>query len=162
VAEVGWVTLRHAETGGETSVNNVPDVVAWHEARGWSVVVEDDEPDRSVFVPPKPSTDPDAEAAAWVDLVHPELPGGKNRVPNNPAAIEGAFDAGWTYPEPPADAVEEELAQLHPRGGRATKAEREQAVQRAALVAAATDEPPAVETAGSKQDEPAGDGTSEE
>jgi len=149
-----WITLRHAEHGGETSVNNVPDVVAWHEARGWSVVA--DEPERTVFVP---QSGAEGEAAAeWVDLVHPDLPGATNRVPNSAPAVAGAYEAGWRYPDASADAVEEELAQLHPRGGRATRAEREAAEQRAAAAAAAaTDEPPAVESAGSN-DEPAGDG----
>jgi hypothetical protein len=151
-----WVTLRNEATGGETRAPDAPDVIAAHEARGWSVVVDDDEPERTVFVPA--STDSD-QPAEWVDLVHPDLPTGTNRVPNNPGALQGAFEAGWTFPEPPAGAVEDELREIHPRGGRATKAEREAAEQRAAAAAAAaaTDEPPAVESAGSN-DEPAGDG----
>jgi hypothetical protein len=150
-----WVTLKHEGTDGTTRVPNVEAVIASHEARGWSVVVEDDEPERTVFVPAL--TDSDGEAPEWVDLVHPDLPTGTHRVPNNAAAIAGALEAGWTYPAPPADAVEDELRELHPRGGRATRAEREAAEQRAAAAAAATDEPPALD-AGSTTDEPAGDG----
>lgn len=120
-----WVTLRHAETGGTTSVPNTPDVIAAHEARGWKVT--DEEPERP-FVPPKPADDPDAAAGEWVDLVHPDLPGATNRMPNHPDALAGAFEAGWTYPEPPADEATPEPPA---------------AATRSARRRAATDEPPA-------------------
>jgi hypothetical protein len=151
-----WVTLKH-EHGGTTSVPDREDVVAAHEARGW-VRVDDDELAEQAAAPFVPASTDAPDGAEWVDLVHPDLPTGTNRVPNNAAAIAGALEAGWTYPKPPADAVEDELRELHPRGGRPTKAEREAAEQRAAAAAAATDDPPEVPSG----DQTAGDGKNEE
>ncbi len=146
----GWVTLRHAEHGGQTSVPDHPDVLAHHEARGWSRV-PDDELAAAAARPFVPASGDAPEAGEWVDLVHPDLPGATNRVPNHPEAIEGAAESGWTYPEPPAEAVDEVLREVHPRGGRPTKAEREEAERRAAVAVASTDEPPAVDAAGSEE-----------
>jgi hypothetical protein len=147
-----WVTLRHEETGGETRVPDHPDVLAAHEARGWSVVVDEGEPERTVYVLP------DGERPEWVDLTHPDLPTAAHRIPNHPDAIAGMQAAGWVLPPPPADAVEEALREVHPRGGRATKAERAAAEERAAVQAATTDDPPQF----SGPDDTAGDGANEE
>lgn len=94
---MGWVALRHAETGGTTRAPDSPDVIAAHEAKGWRVV--SDEPEGGVFVPA--STDA-PEGEPWVDMVHPDLPLAVQRVPNDPAAIAGQREAGWDLPKPPA------------------------------------------------------------
>jgi len=152
VDDEGWIHLEHDDTGGVTRIPNRADVLAFHEARGWRVV---DPPEQVPFVPAK--VDADAEAPpAWVDLVHPDLPAATNRVANNPGALQAALDAGWTYPDPPDDVVKEELRQVRRgRGGRVSSAEREQAEQQAAANAAATDEPPVLDTAPDSPDQPA-------
>jgi hypothetical protein len=132
-----WIELEHEDTGGRQKVPNVPDVLAVQASKGWHPVDEDDAPDLP-WVPTPGDAAPDAE---WVTLVHPDLPLGTNVVPNNPEALQGAYDAGWQLPAPPEGAVQEILAEAHPRGGRATAAEREQAEHDAAVQAAATDDP---------------------
>lgn len=156
-SEDGWLYLEHPETGGTTRIPAyAPDVLAVHESRGWRAVAPPDT--RTPFVPAKANDDPDAAPAEWLTLVHPDIPGGTNTIPNNPDALLGAEQAGWRMPDPDADAVEEELRELHPRGGRATDAERAAAEQRAAERAAASTEPPVIDTT---PDHPvnAGDGT---
>jgi hypothetical protein len=103
-----WIYLEHEETGGTTRVPDDPDVIRVHEAKGWSVV---DPPDTSApFVPPKDGGQVAAETE-WVELVHPES-GGVQRVPNNPDALAGAYEAGWQVaaePEPlPVEPAEPE------------------------------------------------------
>lgn len=157
-----WIEMEHAESGGRTRIPaGSPDVLAVHEARGWSRVEVDDEPE--ISAPARADVEPGAEAGAWVELVHPDLPTATNRVPNHPDALQGAFDAGWTYPAPAPEAVREELREIRPQGGRPKAAERREAEQRAAAASAVTDEPPApIPAPDSPTDEPgAGDDSRE-
>lgn len=90
-----FVYLEHDELG-PIRVPDEPDVVEWHEARGYRVA---DEPTPVPFVPPKvapPAVD------GFVQLVHPDLPGVVHDWPNNPEALQGAREAGWDFPQPPA------------------------------------------------------------
>ena len=100
-----WAYLEHPETGGITRVPDDEGVIATQEARGW---VRAEPPKAEPFVPAGGGLEPDQVAAKWVDLVHPDLPTAVNRVPNDPAAIQGAFEAGWQYPETPKDEDEPE------------------------------------------------------
>jgi hypothetical protein len=134
---VGWVTLRHDEISGTTRVPDHPDVIAAHQGRGWSVVVEPDEADRTVYI-----RDPDAE---WVELVHPELPTATHRVPNNAPAITGAIEAGWQYPVEETAEPEESAAAEEPESEAPTRGKRAKT--------------PAADAG---TDEPAGDGTQQE
>lgn len=143
----GWLYLEHPETGGTTRISAAapPEVLQVHEARGWRPATPPDT--RTPFVPAKPNVDPDAAPAEWLDLVHPDVPGGVNRIPNHPDALAGAELVGWRLPDADPDAVEAELRRLHPRGGKATDAERAAAEQTVAEQAAAADEPPVIDTA---------------
>lgn len=94
-----WAYLEHPDTGGTTRVPDEAGVIAMHEARGW---VRTDPPEAVPFVPPGGGVPTEVAAAEWVDLVHPDLPAAVNRVPNNPIALQGAYDTGWRPPEPPA------------------------------------------------------------
>ena len=92
---MGWIYLEHKGTGGATRVSDEPGVLEWHEAHGWKQV---DEPEPVPFVPPKGDAPPgDSE---WVELEHPAT-GGRHEFPNNPEALEGAYEAGWQLPKPP-------------------------------------------------------------
>jgi hypothetical protein len=163
--------MVHDELGphARQDVADVPEVIAAQEARGWRVATEDEvaELDRAERETPSvqqvPAGPDEALAAGeWVDMVHPDLPGQTQRVPNNPAALAGQLDVGWTFPAAEPDAVKEELKELRDgKGGRATKAEREHAEQLAAARAAVTDEPPAAPTTGTTDQPAAGDDTKE-
>lgn len=96
-----WMVNRAiAEVDGERPPVRFPndDVVIEHQqARGWELT---DEPQEQAFTAPTGvAADDEAERDPWVTLVHPDIEGGTNRVPNDPAALQGAFDAGWHLPE---------------------------------------------------------------
>lgn len=102
-----WAYLEHPDTGGMTCVPDEPGVIAAHEARGW---VRADPPESVPFVPAGAGVPPDEAEAEWVELVHPDLPAAVNRVPNNPVALQGAYDAGWQRPDPPGGQPEDQPA----------------------------------------------------
>jgi len=93
------IYLVHPETHGTTRVPDEPDVIAWHEARGWCIA---EEPAPAPFVPV-----PDGgqgEEQGWVELVHP-LSGGRATWPANAEALQGAYDSGWVHESSPAAAT---------------------------------------------------------
>lgn len=135
-----WLDLVHDETGGRQRIPDDDTALLVQQSKGWRIEDPDEDAARAPYVPPR-DVDGDGDPDAWVALVHPDLPTGSNVVPNRPEALQGAFEAGWRLPDPPAGAVDERLAELHPRGGRATDAEREQAEHDAAVSAATTDDP---------------------
>jgi hypothetical protein len=154
----GWMLLEHEETGGRAEFPDDPDVLTVQQSRGWRRVEDTGEPDPP-FVPAADPFAEDGDPAPWVDLFHPDLPAQPvHRFPNNRAAVDAAFEAGWRYQQADPAAVKAELAELREhKGGRATAEQRAEAQERAAAAAAVTDEPPVVETA---PDAPtAGDGT---
>ncbi len=83
---------------------NDPVVIGHHEARGWELT----EPPADVPFVQRPN---DASAGEpWVFLVHEGIAGAA-RFPNDPAALQGAYDAGWAHPEPdPKDQPDEKPA----------------------------------------------------
>lgn len=95
-----WVWMR--PTGDDVPEDvelarfpNDPAVIEHYEARGWELT----EPPADVPSVQRPS---DADAGEpWVFLVHEGI-AGTARFPNDPAALQGAYDAGWTRPEPDA------------------------------------------------------------
>lgn len=74
---------------------NNPTVIEHQEARNWVLV---DEPQERPFTAATGGAADDPQRDPWVTLVHPGIDGGTNRVPNDPAALQGAFDAGWQLP----------------------------------------------------------------
>ena len=88
-----WIYLEHKDHGGSTRVPDEPGVLDWHLAHGW---VEADEPEAVPFVPPKGDLSPTDE---WVVLTHP-VTGGVHEFPNDPAALQGAYELGWQLPKP--------------------------------------------------------------
>jgi hypothetical protein len=98
VTPVGWIYVKHAETGGATYIPDEDGVLEWYEGRGWK---QTDEPESTPFVPPKGDAPPVDDE--WVDLTHSDT-GATHPFPNNPDALEGAYDAGWKLPEPPKPA----------------------------------------------------------
>jgi hypothetical protein len=109
---VEFVHMTHP--GIPDSSQDVPDepgAVAWQEARGW---VRTDPPGPA---PVPRSGDMPAGDTEWVTLWHP-LVQATHEFPNNPAALQGAAEAGWgplptpgepdaadtdDAPEPPTD-----------------------------------------------------------
>lgn len=71
---------------------NEEGVVTHQEARGWVVV---DPPEEVPFVPQHGDVPPEQK---WVTLHHP-LVKANHDFPNNPAALEGAYESGWRFPE---------------------------------------------------------------
>lgn len=150
-----FVFMEHPESGGTARFPDDDTVITSQEARGWRRA---DEPPEGPFIPAKADVPP-GDDGAWVDLIHPDLPLGRQRLPNNPEALAGAFDVGWRYPDPPAEQVAEHVKTVRGgKGGRATKEQRRQAEDQAAAAAAVTDEPPDIPTG---EPTTAGDGTSE-
>jgi len=96
-----WIYLKHQDHGGTTRVSDEPGVLEWHEAHGWK---KTDEPAPTPFVPPKGDLPPADDE--WVELTHPAT-GGVHQFPNNPEALEGAYEVGWelSKPKKPAKAV---------------------------------------------------------
>jgi hypothetical protein len=88
-----WIYLENAETGGTTTVADEPGVLDFYESRGWKKAKE---PEPVPFVPPKGDAPPADDE--WVELTHSET-GAVHPFPNNPEALEGAYDAGWKLPE---------------------------------------------------------------
>lgn len=103
-----WISLRHPDAG-DTRVPNQAGVLASYQARGWEEVDAVDE-DAQTFVPPKAVEQ--NEEDGWVVLYHPETKA-LHRFPSHPAAVQGAYEAGWQAtppktPDPePAPAVDE-------------------------------------------------------
>jgi hypothetical protein len=71
-----------------------PAVIEHYEARKF---VRVDAPDTLVFVQ-RPNDTPPPDEEPWVWLVHEGIVG-PARFPNNEAALQGAYDAGWSHPE---------------------------------------------------------------
>ncbi len=96
-----WVWLRRTgedvpEDEAPVRLPNDPAVLGHFEARGFEQV---EDPPEVPWVQ-RPSDLPEPDEAPWVELVHPDLPADQvRRVPNDPAALQGAFDAGWQLPE---------------------------------------------------------------
>lgn len=91
------VILVHDETGGRQTIAYDEAVIETQKARGWRVATPDDlaaadEPAR-IGVP-----DVDDDGREWVTLVHDDVPGGVNRVANNPIALRVAAESGWRVP----------------------------------------------------------------
>jgi hypothetical protein len=105
---VDWLYLEHKETGGITRVADEPGVLEWHEARGWAKA---DEPEPVPFVPPKGDAPPGDDE--WVELVH-SVTGHHHDFPNNPEALQGAYEAGWELPKPPKPAKAKKSASVAP------------------------------------------------
>lgn len=103
--------MTHEGTGGTMDVSLVePGAQEFWEARGWAVA---DRPAEVPFVPPKVvQRQGDAE---FVQLFHTGA-GASHMFPNNPDALQGAYEAGWhatpprsaAAPEPDADAEPED------------------------------------------------------
>jgi hypothetical protein len=98
---MGWIYVKHEETGGATYIPDEDGVLEWYEGRGWKQV---DEPEVVPFIPPKGDAPPGDDE--WVKLTHPAT-GGEHDFPNNPEALEGAYEMGWQLPkaEKPAKAA---------------------------------------------------------
>lgn len=101
-----WIYLQHKETGGHMSVADEPGVVEFYAARGWKVAAE---PAPEPFVPPK-TVERQADAD-WVTLYHSGT-GASHDFPNNPDALQGAYEVGWhaTPPRVVAEAPAESPA----------------------------------------------------
>jgi hypothetical protein len=94
-----WVWMRRTgddvpEDAEPVRFPNDPAVIEHHQARRWELV---DAPAEAPFVQ-RPSDLPDPDEAPWVDLVHPGLDGRRHSFNNDPAALQGAYDAGWELP----------------------------------------------------------------
>jgi len=87
------VYMEHPDTGGAASFPDELGVVEWYEGHGWKKA---DEPEPVPFVPGGGAALADDE---WVELTHSDT-GAVHAFPNNPDALEGAYDAGWKLPEP--------------------------------------------------------------
>lgn len=92
-AEPRFQYMTNTETGGTTWVPLEDGVVEWHEAHGWEKTPP---PPEVPFVPSVPDV-PETEAT-WVTMFHPAIKASHD-FPNNPDALQGALDAGWTFPE---------------------------------------------------------------
>jgi hypothetical protein len=99
VSGVGWVYLRHKETGGHSSFPDAPGVLEFWGARGWEKV---DEPEDTPFVPARVDTPGDD---GWVELTH-SVTKARHLFPSNPEALAGAVEVGWELPKPPKTAPE--------------------------------------------------------
>jgi hypothetical protein len=88
------VYMEHPDTGGTASFPDEPGVVDWYEGHGWKKA---DEPEPVPFMP-SPGDAPPADE--WVELTHPAT-GAMHEFPNNPEALEGAYETGWEHPKPP-------------------------------------------------------------
>lgn len=87
----------------EESGHYFPDeegVITHQEARGWTRA---DPPEEKPFVPLPDDIPPEQ---TWVTLWHPVVQT-THDFPNNPAALEGAYEAGWQFPEQKSDDPEE-------------------------------------------------------
>jgi hypothetical protein len=102
------VYMEHPDTGGSASFPDEPGVVDWYEGRGW---VKAEEPEPAPFVPPKGDAPPADDE--WVELTHSDT-GAVHPFPNNPDALEGAYDAGWKLPEPPKPVKAKKSASVAP------------------------------------------------
>jgi hypothetical protein len=87
-----FIYMVHSDTEAGHWFPNEPGVENHFKARGWKLT---DPPEDKPFVSKHGDVTPDEE---WVTLVHPELDI-THDFPNNLAAIEGAHDAGWLFPE---------------------------------------------------------------
>lgn len=95
-----WVWMRLTgddvpEDAEPVRFPNDPTVIEAAKARRFEPV---DPPDTTVFVQ-RPNDLPEADEAPWVDLEHPDLDGRRHSFPNDPAALQGAYDAGWQLPK---------------------------------------------------------------
>jgi hypothetical protein len=91
---VKWIYLTHPQIEGAVQwASDEPGVVERQEALGW---VRTDEPHERPFVPDGAPIEPDDE---FVTLVNHET-GASHPFPNNPDALAGAQDAGWSAPIP--------------------------------------------------------------
>ena len=85
----GFVRMVNEAIGGDGQFADSPDVILWHQARGWQLVDEDDQapevPAHAAKVPAE---------AQWVNIVHAET-GGTGTIPNDPAVIADHWDRGW-------------------------------------------------------------------
>lgn len=86
-----WVYLRHPGFGGTTRIPNDEAALESHRARGWEVA---EPPGHVGPAVPNSAGGPVSDDGEWVDMVHPGF-GGRQRLPNNAAALSGARDAGW-------------------------------------------------------------------
>lgn len=123
----GLTYMVNKDTGGTTEMSLVePGAREFWEARGWEVT---DRPEAGPFVPPK-AVDKAADEDGWVTLHHPEI-GASHAFPNNPDAVQGAYEAGWQVTPPKAAADQEQadaeqaestdLPQDPPAAGRAAR-----------------------------------------
>jgi hypothetical protein len=91
-----WVDLRHPDLETPIHVANDEVVLDHFAARGWEPYTPDE---AAPFVPAKETPAPSGvpgDRAGFVELVHPDLPGGgQNLVPNTPEALAGAALSGW-------------------------------------------------------------------
>lgn len=100
-----WLYLTHPDTNGSTRIPNDGASLEAHTARGWVLT---DPPDTSGPGLPDPAGRPVEDAGAWVEMVHPAT-GGRQQLPNNGPALDGAREAGWVpAAEAAAVAVETE------------------------------------------------------
>jgi hypothetical protein len=106
-----WVWMANPalteEDSGRPPVRfpNDPAVIEHQQARGWDLTEEPRTAPVATAVAPEADADQPPE---WVDLVHPDIEGGRNRVPNNAAALEGAYASGWELPQDESGAPADE------------------------------------------------------
>jgi hypothetical protein len=91
---VDFTYMKQSETGAGHWFPDLPGVKDRFGAVGW---VEADAPPETPFV--SASLDEVAGTGAWIRLWHPEVKTFHD-YPNNAAAIEGAYEAGWRIPDP--------------------------------------------------------------
>lgn len=96
-----WLYMTPPGGGDPHKFPSGEGVQAFYEARGYEVT---DEPEEQPFVPPKTIEQAGDE---WVILHHSEA-GASHEFPNNPAAIQGAYEAGWQATPPKAAEPEPE------------------------------------------------------
>jgi hypothetical protein len=89
-----FVYMTNEITGGSTEVADEPGVVEHFEARGWKV---EKRPEPAPFVP-SPLAPDATQYTEFIRLYHPQVDA-YHEFPNNPEAIEGAYEAGWVFQE---------------------------------------------------------------
>lgn len=97
---MNFVYMKQTELDEGHWFPNEEGVIPHQEARGWVVT---DPPEETPFVSAHGDIDPEQE---WVTLWHPEIQT-THEFPNNPAALEGAYESGWTsIPKPESEEPE--------------------------------------------------------
>ncbi len=117
-----FIYFKHKETDGVFEAPDEPGVRERYEALGWE---EQERPKPGPFVPAPGNDAPDAADGEWVVLQHKETHA-THDFPNNEDALQGAFDAGWSYPPKPKAKPPVEESKPEPKAKASAKAVAEE------------------------------------